>query len=510
VGPNLGAIGAGRNLGRFADLLGARGALEEVARFEEEADPERLCAELTYLPRKLRSANVAVRPRVRRWEIALGVSPSGPTVPVAELVVGVREGRFYVRWPARETEVVVRDQHMLNYRNAPDVCHFLAHYDRDAGPQLHPFDWGPASTFPFLPRVVLGKTILSPARWRFPAGADLTRWRAEWEVPRYVHVGIGDVRLMLDLEDPIQAAELARSRERTVLEALPTPGEVWVPGPGGRFVVELVVSLALRRPVPRPAGRVAQRVAGLERLRPPGSEWLYLKLYTAPEQEDDLLLGPVRGWLEREVDGLFFARYLDPDPHLRVRLRGEPAKLLPLAAEAGELVTAGLCTRVAVDTYEREIERYGGDRGLPAAEELFLADSRTVLGLLAFLRQHPEVEPTLAAAFSLDALVESLGVSEGLRVRLRREGPRRAKRDLAARLEAAPDGLPLDPAGLTAPGRRLREAVPDGLEGVAASLVHMHCNRLLGRDRAREREAIALWLRLRDLRRWRRETGRRE
>ena len=42
-----------------------------------------------------------------------------------------------------------------------------------------------------------------------------------------------------------------------------------------------------RRPAP------AEPVAREERLRPPGSDWLYLKLYGPREDEDELLAGPV-------------------------------------------------------------------------------------------------------------------------------------------------------------------------------------------------------------------------
>ncbi len=64
VGPNLGATAAGRNLGRFADLLGeeAEAALEEVSRAESARQGGGLWAELVYLPRQFRVTNVAVRP----------------------------------------------------------------------------------------------------------------------------------------------------------------------------------------------------------------------------------------------------------------------------------------------------------------------------------------------------------------------------------------------------------------------------------------------------------------
>jgi hypothetical protein len=140
VGPNLGATAAGRNLGRFADLLGAEAeaALEAVGR-AEAARQSGLWAELVYLPRQLRNTNVAVRPHPRAYEILLGAAPGRPpeqVIPVGELVVGVRNSRFYVRWPAKDTDVLACCGHMLSNMHAPDVCRFLDDVRRDGEAQF--------------------------------------------------------------------------------------------------------------------------------------------------------------------------------------------------------------------------------------------------------------------------------------------------------------------------------------------------------------------------------------
>ena len=99
VGPNLGAMAAGRNLGRFADLLGPEGprALERIAAAEAAHTPDHVWAELVYLPASFRSANVVIRPPVRSHELPLGVT-AGVTVsgvvPLDDLVVGVDQDRF--------------------------------------------------------------------------------------------------------------------------------------------------------------------------------------------------------------------------------------------------------------------------------------------------------------------------------------------------------------------------------------------------------------------------------
>ena len=285
IGPNLGGQAAGRGLARFADLLGDRAA--ELLRWTaeaEEADAARLAAdpgddipvtaELVYLPGTHRAANVAVRPAVRAYEIAVGVSAgvdAGHVIAPDRLAVVVRGGRLRLWWPDADREVRVASGHMLNPATAPAVCRFLSEVGQDGVTALMGFDWGPASALPFLPRVRMDRVVLRPAQWRgrrdrwrdvldaagpgaFTLG--LERWRRQWAVPREVYLAAGDNRLLLDLEDPDQAgllqAELRLPGPGDVVlhEALPAPDQVWLPGPGGHYVSELVIPLVRRGPAP--------------------------------------------------------------------------------------------------------------------------------------------------------------------------------------------------------------------------------------------------------------------
>jgi thiopeptide-type bacteriocin biosynthesis protein len=561
VGHGPGASPAGRSLGRFADLLGPAGqaAAAEAAR-AGRSRPGVVVAELVYLPRRLRQANVSVRPAIHDHELVVGTSaavPADRVIPLDELVVGVRDGRLRLWWPAGGAEVEVAAGHMLNPAEAPAVCRFLAEVGRDGRAQLGGFSWGPAAGFPFLPRVQAGRVVLRPASWRLdpealtwrqspavpgPGGfpAALGRWRDHWDVPRYVRLGAGDRRLLLDLDDPAQAGqvhkELERGRPVVLHEALPGPGHAWLPGPDGHYLAELVVPLVLEPvlnqpdPVPGPPGSAG------ERLRPPGSDWLYLKLYGAREEEDELLAGPVRELAEAAVgdgqaQGWYFLRYGDPDPHLRLRFRGMPGRLtgelLPrLLAWAGGLVAAGGRERFTVDTYERELERYGGPDGVAAAEDLFAADSRCVAGLLACIRADLALDRVSLAVLTVDDLLEGLGLDPGRRLAWygrrvsdrRAAGPEHRRRKATLRpLLADPDRLAaaaggpevlahlaarraaLAPvagrlAGLAAAGRLGGRS----LEELAASFVHLHCNRLLGPDPATERLVLGLLLRTRE------------
>ena len=365
IGPNLGAQSAGRNLGRFADVLDgpATVALAAVAAAEIEHDPAALHAEVVYLPLSSRSANVAIRPCVYGHEVLVtgvpGGRPDGP-IPVSELLVGVRDGRLYVRWPGMPGALHVHAGHMLTPHAAPVACRFLEDVARGSRVGLSTFQWGPLTDLPFLPRIELERVVLSPAQWRIdalqraealPPDDDrfeemLARWRAEWMVPRRVYLTTGDNRLLLDLEAPAQVAELREDLRRVrrngsvlLQEPLPGPEHAWLEGPAGRHLVELVVPLVQRsapaasfQPLDDPPVSVPA-AARADRIRPPGSDWLYAKLYGPRNGQDELLAGTIRRFCEIALgSGLaerwFFVRYADPQPHLRLRFAGEPDQLV--------------------------------------------------------------------------------------------------------------------------------------------------------------------------------------
>src|SRR5262249_23518238 len=133
------------------------------------------------------------------------------------------------------------------------------------------------------------------------------------------------------------------------------------------------------------------------RLRLPGSDWLFAKLYCPNTFADDLITGPMSALCEYArssglADEWFFIRYSDPDPHLRLRFHGRPeqlvGELIPhVCCWAAGLVTEGLCSRFCIDTYDRELERYGGPASTAVAEMLFAVDSRAVVEMLRLQQQ---------------------------------------------------------------------------------------------------------------------------
>jgi thiopeptide-type bacteriocin biosynthesis protein len=569
IGPNLGAQAAGRNLGRFADLLGgqAEDALAAVAAAEIESSPGDLHAELVYLPRRGRSANVTIRPRAYEHEVVVGTMPAVDpqrAIPLAELLVGVREGRFYVRWPRARGLLRVHAGHMLNSYGAPAACRFLEEVARDERMMISSFDWGPAAELPVLPRIEVDRIVLSPAQWRIDTAARdahldpddgsfherLAEWRTAWMVPHHVYLSVADNRLLLDLDALAQAEQLRQELRRlpdggalVLQEPLPGPEHAWLEGPEGRHLCELVFPLVQRTAEPSVAAEPATlaRAAVVapgprERVRPPGSEWLYMKLYGPRDGEDELLAGALRDFGHFAANsGLaerwFFVRYADPEPHLRVRFGGNPERLLGdllprVCVMTNELIAEGSCLRVSFDTYDREIERYGGLAAMDAAEAIFATDSGAVVDMLQLARGDlPTMDRTTLAVLSVDALLDALGLDAAGRLAWYHEQVaakhesgddyRQRQRTLRYLLDD-PDSGADEPGGpalvrvlharraaLAPLGDQLRALERDGtltkpLDRIYESYIHLHCNRLLGAGPPTEQRVLGLLLRTRE------------
>ena len=565
VAPNVGAAEAGRGLGRFADLLGERA--ERALRRSvpaRDAGTDAIDAELVYMPTAARLANVAVRPAIHPYEIVVGATPGvayDHVIPLDELALGIEHDRLVVWWSARRMRVQVHAGHMLNAFTAPPACRLLAEIGQDAVPQLVAFDWGPAEGLPFLPRVCAGRIVLRPAQWRLLPeeraawlaaetrallGGRIASWRTRWSAPRYMHIGPVDNRLLIDLRCPehfgeLRAALASPERETFVMqEALPAPGHHWLRGPGGVHAAELVIPLARRAVSSAPSSggapwRHSDHPSPSTRLRAPGSDWLYAKLYCPRSSEDDLLAAEIAPMCDRLVsegiaDSWFFIRYVDDASHLRIRMHGESAPLMErampeLCRSAGRLIANGRCDRIVFDTYEREIERYGGDSGLRIAEAVFSADSRAVAAMLGLLaRRALSLDRTALAMISLDRLLASLGMSERERTQhyaratdarhVVGEQYRRRKQELRSLLSdertlaSRPGGdvllalLAQRYAAIAPIAASLTElrasAGNDFVAEWCASIAHLHCNRLLGASSQIESALFALLLRTRE------------
>lgn len=152
----------------------------------------------------------------------------------------------------------------------------------------------------------------------------------------------------------------------------------------------------------------------------PGECWLYIKVYGGINTCDRLLVDviyPVTMGLKRSktIVNWFFIRYYDSDFHLRIRLLLSSNEKMSEALNSLNKRLLPMCRnrclhKVTIDTYERELERYGmttmGD-----TELFFDIDSHCICQLLKPLLQEGNgVERWRLAFVWVDSIMDAIGL----------------------------------------------------------------------------------------------------
>ena len=406
-------------LGRFchSDEV-VRQQVERHLRTEELVRPDAIFAEVVHLPEG-RMGNVLLRPVLRDYEIPyLGRSgaPRQRQIPVTDLRISVRDGRARLFSTQFGREVIPRLTSAHNFSISKcGVYRFLGLLQGQGAALWLGWDWGVlGATISFLPRVVMGRLVLSPARWLLSKeeikrlSADdrhsqfqvIQKWRAERQLPRWIALADGDNLLPIDLDNALCIEifiHLIKHRDlAVVVELFPEPGQLCARGPEGRFVHELIIPFVRQSAAAEPPiNKIPTGSSVSLRRFAPSSEWLYAKLYTGTTVADRILREVVKPLTEEVIKSgaaksWFFLRYGDPEWHLRLRFNGAAERLhgdvLPaLHAAIAPFLRDGRVWRLQLDTYEREIERYGGLEGTLLAEQLFHTDSESVLEIMESL-----------------------------------------------------------------------------------------------------------------------------
>lgn len=423
-----------RMLGRFCHGSPAIAELvRELIPREEAERPDAVFAEIAHLPEG-RIGNVLFRPLLRRYEIPfLGRSGAPPElqIPISDLAVSVVGARVVIRSKTLDREIIPRltTAHAFT-RFSLAVYRFLAGVAGQDGTFLG-WNWGALADAPFTPRVRSGDVVLARARWKLGA-AELARikadkqraiaaLRSELAWPRWIALVEADNELPVDLDNALSIEsfiKLLAGDVAQLVEVFPTPDDLGVRGPDGGYAHEL--QLFYVRDQPAAPVVVPAPPANVQRVFSPGSSWLFLKYYCGFAVVDAVLREVAPIARELVASGLatkwFFIRFSDPDWHLRIRLAGAPAELLGRALPILEerlrpLVDSGVIWKTQLETYERELERYGGERGIGPSEDLFCADSEAAATILETYRGDEGMQLMWRATLlGLDRLLDDLGM----------------------------------------------------------------------------------------------------
>lgn len=378
-----------------------------ITQTEQEKNPAVLFAEIVHLPES-RIGNILLHPVFRNYEIPFLAKSSLDNehqVDLRDLFISVKGDKIVLRSASLNKEIVPRlsSAHNFSY-NALPVYQFLCDLQTNGLRAGFGFQWSAVSgQFPFLPRAAYKGIILFEATWQLDKKAteQLTEalkkndrgYMEKMRFPRLISLTDGDNELLVDLENEASIhafLKTIKNRPGVLLKEFLGGSSHTVHSTNNIPYVNQFIASLVKTETVYPAALFGKNPE-TPRSFVPGSEWLYYKIYcgvNTAEKILDLYLEPAIREIQQQ--GLaakwFFIRYNDPAFHLRLRFlaRNEEAKArigMLLSAPLVQMHNDGLSWKIQMDTYNRELERYG-DGLVEDSESLFCTDSLMKLDFL--------------------------------------------------------------------------------------------------------------------------------
>lgn len=548
---SIGATSAGKTLGRFTYLSEEMSSVvKDITEKRQQIFGENkiLCG-LNFLPESARSGNVAQGVSYKEKELVFYTSSEKDETNILhmeDILVGIRDDKFYVRDKQSGKQLIFDTGNMFNPALTSNAIHFLQQVAREGMRNWDIVPWEQVFvSFKYVPKIIYKNVVLSGARWELNAqdlGMANNSTEEEFKklflkvcdkyhIPKKFYYSENDNRLKLDIESDYSIRILYhvfKQKGKTVrLEEIEEGEDFMMDQNGNKYPAEVVLNLINKNVIPvKEDIKKVEEADIADRVKIPFDEWLFFKLYIVPDRENELLGLIIHDYMQAlkqkyEFD-YFFMRYMDPKPHIRLRLHASREILLSVYQEIfpwlQNLITGKICGDICLASYEREVERYGGSELISYAEEVFFQDSYAIGQILKLMRmkQISDFSEEEVAITSMLLYLEQFGLSyeereyflrfqfyntEYLPVFKKNKERYMKIFDLEndwGYMNASEEGKTI--LALLNLRREAVAAYADKMSGydqllkysMIASVMHLDCNRLLGVDRKKESEVMCM------------------
>ncbi|MGY0041092.1 lantibiotic dehydratase [Pedobacter sp. NJ-S-72] len=419
---SFGGTSSGNLLSRFTHGdVQLRDFTQELLKEEEKEFSDHIYAEIIHLP-QARIGNVLLRPLLRNYEIPYigrsGIEPENQ-IPAEDIMVSVQNNKVVLRSQKHNKYIIPKltSAHNFSFGSLP-VYKFLCDLQTQGLAQPDAWDWGVLASLNYLPRVVYKNLVIRKARWVLKKDelkavptekkeylSYCHKLREQLNIPQKVTYIESDNKLLIDLEHPFGAELLIHYLKRyasiQLEEFLFTNENCIVHDPDGNpHTNELIIPLKRVSAGSNYSLEKTKIEAPVKRKFSPFSEWLYFKIYCGPTVGEKLLKNEILEFVEEGIrqklfEKFHFIRYFDESSHIRIRFYNpDIEKQLIVQQKFMEilepLLTNNQVSKVMLDTYSRELERYG-DNLIAEAESVFFNDSLAVMRFVKLL-DNPELE----------------------------------------------------------------------------------------------------------------------
>ena len=545
-----------RSISRVADVMGspAYKLVGDIIKKEHKASKGYILTEVFAYPIHKEISDLEIHKPFYKYAIYLDqISNTQRTkqINLSDIYIGVGSDKFYIYSNELKSMLKIQNTTLMNEEMASEVMRFLIDIsNNDQQPSLNHFNWGTARYMPFLPRLEYKKFILSLARWSIskdmnPELCDsneknfksfLNKWRKSWMVPRFVYINEDyGSRFVIDLKSEnhteILYSKIKKLKSKDsllIIEAFPYESGIRLRNNNKSYLAEFIIPLVKSHSPIKPVNKSMSINEKITNSFVKPTDWIFLKLYMKEDSEDEFIIQKISKIINlatKDIDILkwFFIRYADPNSHIRLRFKVKSKlgikHILPILYQwLAYQVNRQQILRFSIDTYEREVERYGGKQGIESAERFFNQDSKIVINLLynAKLMNYKDKIPI--CALSIDHMLDKMGMKIKDRILFYRNLTSNINYATTNRFTERLNILlaPIHPIGknvlqdiiknsfnpsisksISDIGKKLKylhaqNKLTVNLNDIIGSYLHMHCNRILSLKRENELETYIL------------------
>nr|WP_285840964.1 lantibiotic dehydratase [Cytobacillus kochii] len=328
---------------------------------------------------------------------------------LSDILIGVENEGFYIKSLSTKERLIIKSFDMVSRKFYPTPIRFLLDISQGDIRIQRPYELASLQNIDYIPRISFRNIILFPATWLFKTSHTnnledhemldkFIKWKNDYKVPNLVYIGSSDQKLLINLSKKEFLIEIVRiikiDREIRFFELVGDLNDRWINKKGECVFSEVVFSLknnSFYRNKNVINKLEYQSIEKDDRYKIPGSEWFYIKVYSPKNKQNDILKDHLYPFIMKNLESkvmkkFFYMRYKDKYHHLRIRFEIEEEKRDCFFKEIiqlfNELNFLYYIERITIDTYEREIERYGEVNLIGHAEEIFFIDSLISLELL--------------------------------------------------------------------------------------------------------------------------------
>ena len=550
INSNSGSFQKGLTLGRFTNFSNEiSSTVKQMVQNEQQLNSNIIMVDVTYIPTYGRTANIMLSKNYLAYEMAIGTNVQDKKMEITldDLYVCADNKRLFLKSKKYKKEVQVMASNMLNFASSPYLFRLLRDISDEAKYQWRPFVWDNGENYIYTPRLRYKNVIFTPAQWNLcPEMFEKKEIKSEevfyvafqniavkWRIPRYVFVKVADNHLLLDITMKEAVSLLLKDIEKGKTVKLEEfVGEfkdrTLFQDKENHYITEIVFEVERTKCTEKNKKNypLIKYDNTNSRILFPGKEWLYMNLYCSENTQNEILKNTIAPFANKLVSNKmiekwFFIKYDDGRPHIRVRFKVSEMQNIgeffnTVLSWLNDCKQNGEIFDVNIKSYERESARYGGPHLIEVAESIFWEDSQLVIKLLnIFEHENTDNQKILGVLSTIDIL-NGLGLTRQAQLNLLEayvdknlykqefRPIRKQILDLISKNEYADRSLEKGNVMqlftsrtkiLSQYGKLLQEQsniLWNNIFDIAASLLHMHFNRLYGVDRDKEKEGLAL------------------